>query len=126
MSDSSAEECCGTGGGYCDVEWTTTGQWLNMDDYGCHGTDFFRVSPGCSLTVATGNDNTGATYDYDSSVLVCGYDQCESRDTPGCDTVRSIYITGSSGPTPLPTASSILLNSLPRVLRARSYHVTYF
>ena len=25
---------------------------------------------------------------------MCGYDACEDRDVPGCDTVRSIYICG--------------------------------
>ena len=95
MSDTSGEACCGMDGGYCGIEWGTTGVWINMDDSGCHDTDFFRLSEGCGgIKVATGNDGSGEVYTYDSSVLVCGYDECEDRDVPGCDTVRSIYICG--------------------------------
>jgi hypothetical protein len=84
---------------YCGVEWTATGTWINMDDHSCLGTDFFRLSEGCGgIKVATENDGQGDVYEYDSSVLVCGYTECESRPAPGCDTVRSIYIIPGEDP----------------------------
>ena len=94
-SDSSDDACCGDQSDLCPEVWTTTDTWINMDDSGCHDTDFFRLSEGCGgIKVATGNDGSGDVYTYDSSVLVCGYDDCEDRDVPGCDTVRSIFLLG--------------------------------
>ena len=34
----------------------------------------------------------GERFEYDRSVLVCGYGECEHRPTPGCDRVRSIRL----------------------------------
>ena len=91
MSDSSSEYCCGTSEDYCNVEWTTTGAWINMDDSNCRGSDFFRISEGCGgIKVATDFFGAGDVYTYNSSVYVCG--GCsEDRNVPGCDNVKSIY-----------------------------------
>ena len=99
MHDGSGVACCGDDGGYCGEEWGVTG-WVDI----CSCTDFFRVSPGCSIDVATGSDGSGDVYTYDASVLVCGYD-CDwdgdggydgSANTPGCDAVRSIRVYPTS------------------------------
>ena len=50
---SSANDCCGTQGGYCGSEWSSSNpnQWISVGS--CTGIDFIRVSPGCSIEVAT-------------------------------------------------------------------------
>lgn len=87
----SSYNCCGLDGGYCGFEWAGTDgvTWLSVD--GCTGLDFLRVSEGCGVEVATEHGGSGARYDYNSSVLLCGY-ECEKRATPGCDRVRSLRI----------------------------------
>ena len=96
----SGGDCCGSSGGYCGSEWTSNDptQWLSVG--GCNGLDFIRVSAGCGVEVATGSDGGGTRYTYDSSVLVCGYEDCETRSTPGCDSVRSVRLFPLASPPP--------------------------
>ena len=100
---SSANDCCGSQGGYCGNEWSSSNpnQWISVGS--CTGLDFIRVSPGCGVEVATAANGGGARYTYDSSPFVCGR-TCESRPTPGCDSVRSIrlFATGSTPVAALP------------------------
>ena len=106
MFDGSPQDCCGSNGGYCgEVVGGDAQRWINL--YECQGSDYFTVTPGCSIEVATGYDGSGASYSYDSSVLVCGY-ECEWRATPGCDAVRSIRIYGSPSPTCVDDPKGIL------------------
>ena len=100
MYDWNDTPCCGDDGGYCGNEWGITTDWIDI----CTCTDFFRISPGCSIDVATGSGGSGDVYTYDESVLVCGYDcgwdgNDGAVDTPGCDAVRSIRVfpTTSNG-----------------------------
>ena len=86
----------------CCVRYITTmatgfcGEWHSENAAAwtdtCHGLDFLRVSPGCGIEVATEPGGNGERFEYDGSVLVCGYPDCEHRPTPGCDRVRSIRL----------------------------------
>ena len=67
MHDESDVACCGDDGGYCNEEWGIT-DWVDI----CSCTDFFRISSGCAIDVATGAGGSGTVYTYDESVLVCG------------------------------------------------------
>ena len=98
---SSANDCCGTHGGYCGGggHRPTPTQWISVGS--CTGLDFIRVTPGCGVEVATAANGGGTRYTYNSSPFVCGR-TCESRPTPGCDSVRSIRLYPVVYPPPSP------------------------
>jgi len=66
-----------------------------MDDDGCEGIDFFRVSEGCGIEVRTELDwddcRDAFTYN-EGTANVCGEDDIGGcgRETPGCDSVRCL------------------------------------
>ena len=88
----------GQGGGFCGIyrNGGDPNRWIHT----CDCLDALTLSEGCSIEVRTGD---GLQYTYHSSVVVCGYEyshavRCgyESRDTPGCDSVRSLRIFDTS------------------------------
>ena len=77
------------------IEWHGSADgsmWSNT----CQGLDFIRITPGCSIEVATRAGGKGDRYTYHSSVFLCTNSdsphKCEVRPTPGCDEVRSVRL----------------------------------
>ena len=79
------------------MEWSgeTGEEWIDMEDEGCEGIDFLRVTEGCGIEVRT---DLNTEYCYDSYTFnegtanVCGEDEIGGcgRETPGCDSVRCL------------------------------------
>ena len=82
----------GEGGGYCGTfSDDNPHRWVDT----CDGLDALVFPEGCSVEARTAD---GRQFTYASSVSLCGGNNgCETRETPGCDSVNSIRIFATPG-----------------------------